>query len=96
MAKITQKDVQKLGKLARLAVSDETAANFAGQLKEIIDYNARLQSVKVDGVETTDQVTGLTDVWREDKVVAGRYTRDDLLRNAPDTQDGFIKVKRVL
>lgn len=96
MTKITKNDVKKLGVLARLSVPGGAAEKLASELKSILDYDAKLQSVDVKNVESTDQVTGMIDVWREDKAVPSAISRDELLANTPDTKDGYIKVKRVI
>lgn len=96
MAKITQKDTTKLGQLARIGISDSVAETLAPQLDRILDYVTQLQEVDTSQTDTTDQVTSLVDIWREDEVTDSGYSREELLRNAPMTQDGYIKVRRVL
>ena len=65
------------------------------ELGQIVEFVEQLSAVDVDGVEPTDQVTGLVDVWREDEVRPS-MPREQLLANAPAQKDGYIKVKRVL
>ncbi len=96
MTRISRDDITKLGRLARIGISDDVARTLAPQLDSILDYVARLQEVDTEHTETTNQVTGLRDVWREDAVVPSEYSREELLANAPATEDGYIKVRRVL
>ncbi len=96
MSKFSSQDVQRLGLLARTAISDDQAAELAPQLESILDYVAKLSSVDTTDTEITTQVTGLVDVWREDEVKSSKLSREELLQNAPSTQDGYIKVRRVL
>ena len=95
MSKIGVTEVQRVAKLARIGLSDEEAARMAVELGQIVAFVEQLQAVNVDGVEPTDQVTGLVDVWRED-VVKPSLSRAELLANAPEQKDGYIVVKRVL
>lgn len=96
MVQITEDGIAKLGKLARIGISDEVAQTLAPQLTRILDYIAQLQTVDTRDAELTNQVTDLTDIWREDRVIPSRYSREELLRNTPETKDGYIKVRRIL
>lgn len=96
MSKITSKDIQRLGELARIGIGKKQADELAPQLLDILDYVAKLQSVDSKDTVMTAQVTGLQDVWREDEAKPSNLSREELLSNAPQTQDGYIKVRRVL
>lgn len=96
MERITSDDIAKLGRLARIGISEDMATALTPQLAQVIDYVAKLQEVDTSRVEMTDQVTALTDVWREDDVIPSQCSREELLQNAPETQDGYIKVRRIL
>jgi len=96
MAKLSRDDVLKLARLARISLSDEEIASFAGELSAILEYVEQLSSVDTTGLEPTNQVTGLTNVMRPDEVVHYGYEPDALLRIAPQTQAGQLKVKRMI
>lgn len=96
MAKLTREDVLKLARLARLDLSEEEIAEFSGELSAILEYVEQLQSVEVDGLKPTNQVTGLTNVTRPDEVRDYGYQTADLLKNVPAVKDSQIKVKRML
>lgn len=96
MADLTRDDVLKLARLARLTVTDEEVEKYRLELSQILRYVEQLQSADVEGLEPTNQVTGLKNVMREDKIVDYGVTPDDLLRIAPRTQDRHIKVKRMI
>lgn len=96
MSKIGTDEVQQLAKLAKIGLTPDEAAVMAVELDQIVEFVETLQSVDTTGVEPTNQVTGLEDVWREDKVVNSEVTQPELLKNSPSQQDGYIKVRRVL
>lgn len=96
MSKLTREDVLKLARLAKLSLSDEEVERYRGELTEILQYVEKLQSVDVEGLEPTHQVTGLTNVTRKDEVKDYGYEPADLLKNVPAVKDGQIKVKRTL
>ena len=93
---LTREDVLKLARLARLRLSDDEVAHYQKELSAILDYVAQLDAVNTDGMVPTYQVTGLTNVVRADIVKNYGATPQDLLKNAPATQDGLIKVRRMI
>jgi aspartyl-tRNA(Asn)/glutamyl-tRNA(Gln) amidotransferase subunit C len=93
---ISLDNVKKLASLSALKVSDEEAVKLQSELQNILKFVEQLDAVDTTGVEPTYQVTGLTNVWRDDEIIDYGLSREQLLKNAPDEQDGQIKVKRVL
>ncbi len=96
MTKLTRDDILKLAKLSKLQLTDEQIKHFTHDIATLIAYVEQLQSVDISGLEPTDQVTGLVNAWREDVVADYQAKPDELLKNAPATQDHQIKVKRVI
>ncbi|MFZ2494236.1 MAG: Asp-tRNA(Asn)/Glu-tRNA(Gln) amidotransferase subunit GatC [Candidatus Saccharimonadales bacterium] len=96
MSAITIDDVKRLAALSALTVSDDEAESLRSQLQDILGYVEQLDEVDTAGVEPTYQVTGLENVTRPDVVGQSNIDRDNLLKNAPATHDGHIKVKKVL
>ena len=96
MAKLTRDDVLHLARLARISLSDDEVTEFSEELSAILQYVEQLSSVDVTGLEPTNQVTGLTNVMREDVVQYYGYAPSDLLKNVPEVQDGQLKVKRMI
>jgi len=96
MTELTRDDVLKLARLARLDLADEEVEAFRKELSAILGYVAQLDDADATGLEPTTQVTGLKNVMREDEVVDYGVSREELLRLAPRTQDGHIKVNRMI
>ena len=96
MAKLSTDDVLKLARLSRLQLSDQEVEQFKKEISDILQYVEQLQSVDLKGYEPTSQVTGLVNVTRPDEIKNYGPSADDLLKNAPATEKGHIKVKRVL
>lgn len=96
MANLSRNDVLKLARLARITLSEEEITEFEAEFNEILQYVEQLQSVDVAAHEQTTQVTGLTNATRPDEIVAYPYDVDDLMKNVPQSQDGQIKVKRMV
>ncbi len=95
MAKISRDDVLKLAKLSMIELSEDQLVRFTKELDEIVQYVEQLQSVNVEGLEPTFQVTGLQNVTRVDEIRPFESTTQ-LLKNVPATDGNLIKVRRVL
>ena len=93
---ISISDVQYVASLAKIAVGDTEAAKLRDELDTILGYVQQLDELHTDDITPTYQVTGLTNIVREDVIVDYGVTPLALLQNAPSTQDNQIKVPRVL
>jgi aspartyl-tRNA(Asn)/glutamyl-tRNA(Gln) amidotransferase subunit C len=96
MSKLSRDDVLKLAALSKLRLSGDEVEKLRSELSEILNYVETLDSVDVEKLEPTYQVTGLKNVTRPDEIKDYGYETSDLLKNAPAVQDGQFKVKRVL
>jgi aspartyl-tRNA(Asn)/glutamyl-tRNA(Gln) amidotransferase subunit C len=96
MSEISKEQVEQIAILARLELSEAEEAKFQKELSNILEYVDTIQKADVTGVEPTQNVTGLMSVHRKDEKIPSKLTRDEILSNAPEKKDGYIKVKSVL
>lgn len=96
MAKLTRDDVLKLAQLARLDLTDDEVEEFTSELTEILQYVEQLGAVDVTGLKPTHQITGLSNVTRDDEIRDYGYDPKELLNNVPEVKDGMLKVKRMI
>jgi len=96
MSKITKNEVEHIAQLARIEITDADIAKYQKELSAILGYVELIDKADVKNVEPTAQVTGLSDVFREDKKEPSDLSRDEILANTPDKKEGYIKVKSVL
>ena len=96
MAQLTDNDVLDLAKLAKLSLSNEEVEHFKKDLDEILNFVEKLNELNTEGLEPTRQVTGLTNVMRQDKVQDYGIERKAILDNVPQTDGNQIKVRKVL
>ncbi|OPX62921.1 MULTISPECIES: Asp-tRNA(Asn)/Glu-tRNA(Gln) amidotransferase subunit GatC [unclassified Methanoregula] len=88
---VTEKDVQHIAELADVGIRTEELGTFTHQFNAILEYFDILDRVEGSGQGERD----LYNVLRED-VVEPSLPQDEVLRNAPHTEDGFIKAPRVM
>jgi len=96
MAKLTRDDVLHLAQLARISLTDDEVDEFSSELSAILQYVEQLAGVDVTGLTPTNQVTGLTNVMRDDEVIDYGYKPLDLLKNVPEVQNNMLKVNRMI
>ena len=99
MSNLTRDDILKLARLSRLKLSEEEVKLFTQEFNEILNYVELLDSVDVAGLEPTYQVNGLVNITRDDVIRtedAYAATPAELLKNAPETEDGQFRVKRMI
>ncbi|MEM7662050.1 MAG: Asp-tRNA(Asn)/Glu-tRNA(Gln) amidotransferase subunit GatC [Pseudomonadota bacterium] len=90
---VTKDDVKKVARLSRIAVDDSRLEGLAGELNGILNWIEQLNEVDIDGVEPMTSVVEASLPMREDKVTDGDKV-DDVLANAPKSEDGFFIVPR--
>ncbi|HSW80088.1 MAG TPA: Asp-tRNA(Asn)/Glu-tRNA(Gln) amidotransferase subunit GatC [Candidatus Saccharimonadales bacterium] len=96
MADLSRDDVLKLARLARLDLSEDEIDQYSKELTEILHFVEQLQNADVTGLKPTNQVTGLTNVMRNDEVVDYGYAPKELLKNVPEIKNDHLKVKRMI
>jgi aspartyl-tRNA(Asn)/glutamyl-tRNA(Gln) amidotransferase subunit C len=92
---ITIKDVAHVAKLARIATNESELAFYQGQLEKILGTFSTLQKVDTTGVAPTMHPYTAATVWRDDVAVPFEH-RDDLFKNAPEMEETFYRVKKVI
>lgn len=96
MTQISRDDVLHLAHLSGLQLADNEIDTLQKNIAEIVAYIQQLDELDTVGVSPTYQVTGLSNVWRDDVVDAGEVTRDQLLSLAPSQEQGAVRVPKVL
>ena len=96
MSKLTREDILKLARLARLDISEEEIAEYSQELSSILEYVEQLNQVDIEGLEPTLQITGLTNVARDDEIKDYGYAVEDLRKNLPAEENAQIKVRRMV
>jgi aspartyl-tRNA(Asn)/glutamyl-tRNA(Gln) amidotransferase subunit C len=87
--------VRRIAHLARIAVADDEVERLRGELNAILAFVEQLQEVDVEGVEPMTSVTPMEMKKRADKVTDGGIA-DDIVKNAPATEDHFFLVPKVV
>ena len=88
-------DVRHLAELSQIRLNKTELTSLASDIDRIVGYIDQLDELDTAGVEPTFQLTGLENVWRTDEVKP-QLERRELLQLASDSEDGQVKVPKVL
>lgn len=92
---ISQQTVREVARLARLNLTDDEAALFATQLGDVLGAIDQLKTLDVQNVKPMPHALDQVNVFRKDKEAPGMAV-DAALANAPDKDQPFFKVPKVL
>jgi aspartyl-tRNA(Asn)/glutamyl-tRNA(Gln) amidotransferase subunit C len=92
---VSKDDVRKVARLSRIAVPEDKLEGLAGELNGILGWIDQLNEVDVEGVEPMTSVVETTLDLREDVVTDGDK-QDQILANAPKSDDGFFVVPKAV
>ncbi len=87
--------VRKIAFLARINVPEPELKPLAGELNNILGWIEQLSEVDTDGVAPMTSVADMELFKRDDVVSDGNY-RDEILANAPDGNETFYRVPKVV
>ncbi len=93
--KIDEAQVQQVAKLSRLELSEEEVSQFSTQLSAIFEYIEKLNELDTERVEPLAHCLPVHNVFRED-VPRPSLSNDDALANAPEREDEYFKVPKIL
>jgi len=89
------KDIQKLAKLSRIEISEVEQKELLKDMESILGYVNEIQEVVTE--EKINEAPEHRNVMREDcdPHESGEYSKD-ILKEAPDTEGEYVKVKQIL
>lgn len=87
------KDVENLAELARIELTEEEKKEILSNMGSILDYVKQIEEIKVEDVKVNNE---LYNVWREDKLEIRDFLPELIIKQFPDSEDGFLKVKKIL
>ena len=94
---LTADEVKNIAALARIGVSEKEIEKYQKNLSGILDYFKKLEEIDTKNVEPIEHITGRNNISREDRIEElSDLGRKKILNNAPETKNGYVKVKSVL
>ena len=90
-----KKSLLKLGKLARISISEDKLNNLSKDLNSILEFVDQLKEIKTDQVDPTSNSLNQKLEVRDDKVDT-KNSAEDILENAPEKEMNFFVVPKVI
>lgn len=92
---LSRTEVEQVARLARLDLSETEKEMFANQLSSILSYVEQLKTLDTTGIEPTATVLGQVTAFRDD-VVRPSLPVDRAMANAPEPDEGFFGVPKII
>lgn len=89
---VTHEEVKKIAVLAKLYVAEDELDALTKDMAEIISFADTINNASDEGVEF-DNINGLSNVFRDDTVKES-FDREEILKNAPDNDEGCFLVRK--
>ena len=87
--------IENLAKLSHLSFSEQEKKEIKADLQEMISFIEKLKEVNTEGVEPLLHMSTNVNVLRDD-IVQGSVSREEALKNAPETDGTYFKVPKVI
>lgn len=94
--KVDTETLHKIAHLARLEVNPDEEAGLLNSLNSVLDWMEQLNEVDTTGVEPLMHMSEEIDNVLRADMIANQLPRDQALINAPDHDEQFIKVPKVM
>ncbi|MDO8686934.1 MAG: Asp-tRNA(Asn)/Glu-tRNA(Gln) amidotransferase subunit GatC [Candidatus Berkelbacteria bacterium] len=92
----SKEEVNNIAKLARLELSAKESEKFPKDLSEILDYFDKLKKADVADTTLASYPSLAQNAVRKDEVKsADSETKRKIMALAPETKDGWLKVKTI-
>jgi len=89
---ISKEEVKHIAKLARLELTEKEIEKMQADMSEILGYFDLLKNVpKIEIQNPKSETRNL----RKDDVISSQGIRDEIIGQAPDKKDDYIKVKNI-
>lgn len=92
---ISKEELKKLEKLAKLKFQESEIEKFSSQLNDILEYMKELDELNLSNIEPLSNPLGKVNFFRQDRVEKN-FQAEEILKNAPDRDDNYFQVPKVI
>lgn len=92
---VDETTVRRIARLARIKITDDEAKSLESELSGILNWVEQLDEIDTSSVEPMTRVVAQKMKQRPDKVTDGEIA-DDVVKNAPMTEDHYFVVPKVV
>lgn len=92
---VSKEEILHIAKLADLNLKEEEVNTYMEHLEEILNFANVVNNAPIEGLQETIGMNDAFNVFRKDEIKEG-LSREELLQNAPDKQEGMFKIPKVI
>ena len=93
--KVSREEILKIADLADLKLTDNEVNRYMTDLEDILNFAEVVNSANTKELEETKTMTENSNVFRKDEICQ-KYTREELMKNAPEQASGMFKIPKVI
>ena len=87
------KDVENLAELARIELSEDEKRDLLSDMDSILGYIKQIEKIDVQHSVLNN---ANYNIWREDEIIPREFSHELIVKQFPDSKNGFLKVKKIL
>jgi aspartyl-tRNA(Asn)/glutamyl-tRNA(Gln) amidotransferase subunit C len=92
---LTKSECERIARLAGLTLTDEEVNTFTPQLSSVLNYFNKLSELDTKTIEPTFSTSKEANRFQQQAIGSDTLDQSDVLKNAPDTKDGYVRTKAV-
>lgn len=92
---VSREEILHIAKLANLNLKEEEVETYLIHLQDILNFANVVNNAPIEGLEETIVAQDTYNVFRKDEVKQ-TTSKEELLQNAPEQQEGMFKIPKVM
>jgi aspartyl-tRNA(Asn)/glutamyl-tRNA(Gln) amidotransferase subunit C len=92
---IDKQEIIRISKLANIKINDTDIPKLSQELSQILKYVEQISELDLTDIKPTTHAVAIQNVFRQDLVVQNEII-NDVLNTAPDVEESFFKVPKVI
>ncbi len=93
--KIDKEQIKHIADLANLTINDEQLEKYTQDMSDIVNFATQLNELDTENIDVTTSILGEFNIFRKDELKES-FDTEELLKNAPESQDGMFKIPKVI
>jgi len=94
---LSKNEIKHIAELARIGLNEKEIEKYRKDLSAVLDYFKKLEEIDTENVEPVGHITETLNIAREDREKEfSEAGKKKIIKNMPETKEGYLKVKSVL
>lgn len=93
---VSREEILHIAKLADLNLKEDEIDKYIINLQDILNFANIVNNAPIEGLKETIGAQDAYNVFRKDEIRKSSATKEELLQNAPEQQDGMFKIPKVI